>query len=58
VRVASSGPQGVPVGKSGTCGTEELPQNTIIAPCDSNDGYQRWDMLANGTLFLAQVRGG
>ena len=52
-RVYSFGPQGVPVGKSGTCGTEELPQNTIIAPCNANDPFQAWSMLPNGTLFMA-----
>jgi hypothetical protein len=54
-RVASSGPQGAPVGKSGICGTEELPQNTIIAPCDASDPFQVWTVLPNGTIFLAHT---
>jgi hypothetical protein len=52
-RVWSSGAPGGPVGKSGTCGQEELPQNTIIAPCDSSDPLQQWTLLPNGTIFLA-----
>jgi hypothetical protein len=53
-RVASyGGDKGVPYGKSGLCGTEELAQNTVIAPCDAADAYQRWRMLPNGTLFMA-----
>ena len=50
---ASGGDKGVPHGKSGTCGAEELPQNTVIAPCDADDARQRWALLPNGTLFLA-----
>jgi hypothetical protein len=41
-RVASGGDAGTPVGKSGTCGREELPQNTVIAPCSASDPLQRW----------------
>jgi hypothetical protein len=53
-RVAAwGGPQGVPVGKSGTCGKEELPQNTIIAPCNPADPLQRWEPLPNGTIHQA-----
>jgi len=52
-RVASAGPQGLPFGKSGKCGTEELPQNTVIAPCIAGDAYQRWTMLPNGTILQA-----
>ncbi len=52
-RVASSGPQGIPVGKSGVCGQEELPQNTIIAPCNAGDPLQQWQLLANGTIYMA-----
>lgn len=51
-RVASAGDAGVPYGKSGTCGKEELPQNTVIAPCDAADPLQAWELLANGTLLL------
>jgi hypothetical protein len=51
-RVASSGDPGAPYGKSGICGKEELPQNTIIAPCDAASPLQAWELLANGTLFL------
>lgn len=51
-RVAASGNAGVPVGKSGTCGTEELAQNTVLAPCDAASPLQRWTRLANGTLLL------
>jgi hypothetical protein len=52
-RVASSGPAGVPVGKSGVCGQEELPQNSIIAPCNASDPFQQWQMWPNGTIYLA-----
>lgn len=51
-RVWSQGPQGVPYGKSGQCGQEELPQNTIIAPCNASDPLQQWNMLPNGTIYL------
>ena len=50
---AGGGDKGVPHGKSGTCGTEELPQNTIIAPCDAGDARQRWTLQSNGSIFLA-----
>lgn len=49
-RLASWGVQGLPFGKSGKCGTEELPQNTVIAPCDPKDPLQQWTILANGTI--------
>ena len=52
---AGGGDKGVPHGKSGICGTEELPQNTVIAPCDDADAFQRWTVLANGSIFLAQT---
>ena len=52
-RVASSGDPGAPYGKSGTCSSEELPQNTVIAPCDATSPLQTWTLLANGTLYLA-----
>ena len=52
---AGGGDKGVPHGKSGLCGTEELPQNTIIAPCDDADPFQRWTVLANGSIYLAQT---
>ena len=51
-RVASAGPQGVPVGKSGTCGTEELPQNTFLVPCRAGDPLQTWAWAANGSLGM------
>jgi hypothetical protein len=50
---ASGGDKGVPHGKSGLCGTEELPQNVIIAPCDASDALQRWSLQANGSVTLA-----
>ena len=50
---ASGGDKGVPHGKSGVCGTEELPQNTVIAPCDAGDAHQRWAVQANGSIFMA-----
>lgn len=49
---SGAGDKGVPYGKSGICGTEELPQNTIIAPCDSADPLQSWTFLPNGTLLM------
>jgi alpha-galactosidase len=52
---ASGGDKGVPHGKSGLCGTEELPQNTIIAPCDPADPFQRWTVQSNGSILLAQT---
>lgn len=53
-RVAAyGGAQGVPAGKSGICGREELPQNTVIAPCSAADPLQRWTLLPNGTLQQA-----
>jgi len=53
VRVfASPDPPGIPFGKSGTCGKEELPQNTVIAPCDATDPLQTWDLLQNGTIVM------
>jgi hypothetical protein len=52
---AYGGDKGIPMGKSGICGSEELPQNTIIAPCDAADPFQRWELLPNGTLFMAQT---
>ena len=53
VRVASSGPPGIPYGKSGVCGREELPQNTVIAPCSAADPLQSWALLPNGTIKMA-----
>jgi hypothetical protein len=42
------------VSKTGICRSEELPQNTIIAPCDSTDPLQHWSLLPeNGTIFMA-----
>ncbi len=52
---ATGGDKGVPFGKSGLCGTEELPQNTVLAACDATDPLQRWQMLPNGTIFMAQT---
>jgi hypothetical protein len=52
---AYGGDKGIPIGKSGICGSEELAQNTIIAPCDAADPFQSWEMLPNGTLFMAQT---
>jgi hypothetical protein len=49
---SGAGDKGVPYGKSGICGTEELPQNTIIAPCDATDPLQSWTFLPNGTLYM------
>jgi hypothetical protein len=41
------------ISKSGVCRSEELPQNTIIAPCDSSDLLQQWSVLPeNGTIFM------
>ena len=51
-RVDSSGDAGAPRGKAGICGREELPQNTVIAPCDAASPLQAWRLLANGTLLL------
>jgi hypothetical protein len=51
-RVASAGDPGVPVGKSGLCGTEELPQNTVLRACDASDPLQRWAFLPNGSISL------
>lgn len=51
-RVASAGDPGIPHGKSGRCGSEELPQNTIIAPCNASDPLQQWQMLPNGTIVM------
>ena len=51
-RVDSSGDAGAPHGKAGICGREELPQNTVIAPCDAASPLQAWHLLANGTLLL------
>ena len=42
----------LPITKSGICRSEELPQNTIIAPCDANDPLQRWSLHANGTIGM------
>ena len=50
---ASGGDKGVPHGKSGVCGTEELPQNTIIARCDAADARQRWTVRTNGSIYMA-----
>jgi len=52
-RLASWGPQGLPYGKSGTCGKEELPQNTVIEPCSASAPLQRWAPLPNGTIQQA-----
>lgn len=51
-RMYSTGDKGVPYGKSGICGQEELPQNTIIQPCDTTNSLQQWDILPNGTIYL------
>lgn len=51
-RVASSGDPGVPVGKSGGCGTEELPQNTVLRECDPSDPLQRWAFQPNGSISM------
>lgn len=50
-RVWSIGDKGLPYGKSGVCGTEELPQNTIIQPCDSTDPFQIWKLETNGSII-------
>lgn len=47
-RVRSSGY--LPITKSGMCRSEELPQNTIIAPCHSADPLQQWQLHPNGTI--------
>lgn len=51
-RVAAAGDTGMPVGKSGTCGTEELPQNTVLRACDATDALQQWAFLPNGSITL------
>jgi len=51
-RVWSVGDKGVPYGKSGVCGQEELPQNTVIRECDPNDPYQIWMRSSNGSIIL------
>ena len=53
VRIASSGEGGIPVGKSGLCGKEELPQNSILAVCNATDPLQQWTSFPNGTLLMA-----
>lgn len=49
---ASGGDKGVPHGKSGTCGQEELPQNVIISQCNPADPLQLWQQQANGSFYL------
>ena len=51
-RVAAAGDPGAPRGKSGTCGSEELPQNTVIRACDATDPLQRWAWAPNGSISL------
>lgn len=45
--------KGVPVGKSGICGSEELPQNIVIAPCNAADPLQAWTVQGNGSITQA-----
>ena len=50
-RVRSTGY--LPISKSGMCRSEELPQNTVIAPCDPRDARQQWSLHPNGMPILA-----
>ena len=43
------------ISKSGKCRSEELPQNTVIAPCDANDALQRWSLHPNGTISMVST---
>lgn len=40
--------------KSGSCRSEELPQNTIVAPCNTTDRLQQWSVHTNGTISIAR----
>ena len=51
-RVWAVGDKGIPYGKSGICGQEELPQNTVIRSCDPNDPLQIWTRASNGSIIL------
>ena len=42
----------LPISKSGMCRSEELPQNTVIAPCDPRDAKQQWSLHPNGIPIL------
>jgi hypothetical protein len=49
-RVSSDGR--LAISKTGTCRSEELPQNTVIKPCDAGDPLQQWALHDNGTIYM------
>ena len=50
-RVGSTGPLVIP--KAGVCQMEELPQNSIIAPCRSGDPLQTWALHPDGKVVMS-----